>query len=286
MFKLKVAFAILTCMLPQLVLAENLNGWDYLVKNLIATKKVNPKEVRKVFADQRMPKFELVTFRLKPSESYDIYSAFYSKTNLLLAQKFIKEYHHILTAAGKRFDIEPSAMVGILLVETKFGSYTGESMVLNRLARVSNVIEPNNLQRNYELMRKNDPNVTFAQVEARARYLQDTFLPEIVALFEIARKNKLNIFNIKGSIAGAFGLPQFLPSSYLKFAVDGDRNGKVSLFEVPDAIYSVANYLSHHGWIRNASSEAKRQAIWAYNHSNPYIDTVWKIHNHFKSHFR
>lgn len=272
--------------MPQFLRADSLNGWDYLVNNLIATNKVNPHEVRRVFSHKRMPKFDLVTFRLKPRESYDIYSAFYSKPNILMAQDFIKEYHHILAAAGKRFDIEPSAMVGILLVETKFGSYTGESMVLNRLARVSNVIEPNNLQKNYELMRKNDPNVTFAEVKARAQYLQDTFLPELVALFAIAQQNKLNIFNIKGSIAGAFGLPQFLPQSYLKFGVDGNKNGRISLFEMPDAIYSVANYLSKNGWTRNASSEAKRKAIWAYNHSDPYIDTVWKIHNHFRSHFR
>ena len=56
------------------------------------------------------------------------------------------------------------------------------------------------------------------------------------------------IARIVGSKAGAFGMPQFLPSSYMRFAVDGNGNGRISLHEPADAAHSAANYLAAHGW--------------------------------------
>jgi membrane-bound lytic murein transglycosylase B len=56
--------------------------------------------------------------------------------------------------------------------------------------------------------------------------------------------------------------------------VDGDGNGRISLFSPEDAIASCANYLKGHGWRSGLSTAERRKVIWHYNRSEPYIDTV------------
>ena len=79
---------------------------------------------------------------------------------------------------------------------------------------------------------------------------------------------------MRGSAAGEFGWPQFLASSYLRFAKDGNRNGLTSLDEAPDAIHSAAHLLQSHGWKPGLAEAAELQAIWHYNRSDPYVDTI------------
>jgi len=79
--------------------------------------------------------------------------------------------------------------------------------------------------------------------------------------------------SIKGSWAGAFGLCQFVPSSYLHYAVDGNGDGRVDLFNVVDALASVANYLKRSGWEKE-NQEKKKKAIYAYNHCDNYVKAV------------
>ena len=80
--------------------------------------------------------------------------------------------------------------------------------------------------------------------------------------------------NIKGSYGGAFGIPQFLPTSYLKYGVDGNRDGTVSLYDMRDAIHSTAYFLSRHGWKADLTDEAQAEVIWHYNHSDAYVQAV------------
>ena len=89
-------------------------------------------------------------------------------------------------------------------------------------------------------------------------------------------RQKQSPFYYKGSYAGAFGIPQFLPTSYLKWGIDSDNSGSVNLYWYPDAIYSVANYLREHGWKPGLSQEKQEKVIWEYNHSKTYVDTVLK----------
>ncbi len=64
-----------------------------------------------------------------------------------------------------------------------------------------------------------------------------------------ARGADLNVFSVLGSYAGAIGMPQFMPGSYLRFAVDYDSDGSIDLrASSADAIGSVANFLAKHGW--------------------------------------
>ena len=96
-------------------------------------------------------------------------------------------------------------------------------------------------------------------------------------------KSSINIFNIKGSFAGAFGIPQFLPSNYIKFGVDGNGDGKVSLFTMEDAVLSTANYLAGFGWKAALPLPEKRKVIWNYNRSEAYVSAVLGVAEKLKS---
>ena len=154
---------------------------------------------------------------------------------------------------------------------------TGEDLIINRLSRLASVGSYENLKWNFEEQLKNDPTVTYAGLSKRAAYLENTFYPEILALFEIGKRRRINPVSIRGSSAGAFGWPQFLPSSFLKFGVDANRDRIVSLFEVADAVASTANFLHHYGWDDAAPREHARGVLWNYNRSEAYVDSVLAV---------
>ena len=83
---------------------------------------------------------------------------------------------------------------------------------------------------------------------------------------------------MRGSGAGAFGFPQFLPTSYLRYGVDGDGDGRVSLYDMADAAASCARFLAQNGWRPGLSLAEQRRVLWQYNRSEPYIDTILALH--------
>jgi membrane-bound lytic murein transglycosylase B len=87
-------------------------------------------------------------------------------------------------------------------------------------------------------------------------------------------------------MAGAFGLPQFLPSAFLRFAVDGNRNGDISLYDEVDAIWSTSKYLGSFGYRDDISLKEKRAILWRYNKSDAYIDTILSVSRGIKASLR
>jgi membrane-bound lytic murein transglycosylase B len=117
--------------------------------------------------------------------------------------------------------VDPDVVLGILGVETLYGSITGRDRVLDALVTLGFDYPP------------------------RA----DFFRSELEQFILLARDERIDARKALGSYAGAIGAPQFMPSNYRKLAVDGDGNGKRDLWSSwPDILMSVANYLRHHGW--------------------------------------
>lgn len=261
---------------PKNLKVSKYKGWDYLAEKLIADG-LPEAEVRAIYQDRRMPYRETVYFSLRPKESHDIYSGFKSKSLIRLARDFLARNRIIFDEAEKIYKVSRYAIASIMLVETHFGRNTGNHLVINRLSRVATVAEPPNLQKVYLKLSREDPEVTFEEVEARAKYLEERFYPEILALINVAKRTNMDLMDLKGSYAGAFGIPQFLPSTFLQYAVDGNKDGRISLFHVHDAALSVANFLSSFGWNDNLTREQKGQVIWRYNHSEAYVDTILAI---------
>ncbi len=77
------------------------------------------------------------------------------------------------------------------------------------------------------------------------------FREEVLAALEMVERRGVSPRAMRSSWAGAMGQPQFMPTSYLKYAVDGDGNGSADIWNSqPDTLASIANYLAQHGWVR------------------------------------
>jgi membrane-bound lytic murein transglycosylase B len=251
-------------------------GWDYLAGQL---RKAGVKEsdISAIYSDPMMPRFTFVPFKVKPREPHSIYASFDRDSFAQLGASFIEEYDHEFNKMERTYNVPREIVTAILVIETQIGKYTGKEMIVHRLSRLAAVLDPNNVQENYRRLKATDPSVTLEDVKKRGTYLEETFLPEIPALIEISRRNQVNVFHILGSSAGAFGIPQFLPTAFIKYGVDGDGDGHVSLFNKVDALWSAGNYLAAFGYKPDLAYAERRKVIWEYNRSDAYIDTVFRV---------
>lgn len=253
-------------------------GWGYVAEKL-RQDGVSPQDLKAAFENKQMPFRPFVPFGLRPKESPAMYRNFMGPEKITLARSFLKQHAKAYTEAEKKFDVDRGVINAILLVETQFGKIVGTNRVLERLARGASVAEEWNVKKNLTRLLKEGEKTDMTEVRARAKKVEQIFLPELKALFQIGKRDRINILQIKGSSAGAFGWPQFMPIAYLRFGVDGDRDGRISLFEPEDAIFSVARYLSYNGWRNNASHREHLDVIWTYNKSTPYGETVLDLAN-------
>lgn len=259
--------------IQKLLPADRYRGWSYIVGKLKELGVPDP-ELLAVYGNPQFPLFSFVPFGVAPREPFSMYSEFITPANVIFAAQFCRRHSSTFDQVEKVLKVPRQIVAAILLVESQLGRNTGKEMIVYRLSRLATVNEPNNVQRNFVRLQKDDPNVSLEAVQKRAEYLERVFIRELPALFSIGRRNKVNLLNIKGSIAGAFGLPQFLPSAFLQYGYDGDKDGVVSLFNEVDAIWSAANYLSHSGYRPGMSRQEVAQVIWKYNHSEAYVETI------------
>jgi len=248
-----------------------------LVERLV-TDGVPRSVAERTFADPRIPAFDGLDYSLEPRESAAMYRAYLRPSAVSAARACKRAHWDRFASHAREHGVDPNVVAAILYVETRCGGFTGTHRVLFRVARLAMASERSNVNRNINRHlaapegRPSEEVVRLAR--SRATWLHDTFYPEVRAVFTIADRVGIDPLEIRGSGAGAFGLPQFLPTSYLAYGVDGDSNGRVSLFDPDDAIASCANYLKAHGWRAGLSREARRKVIWHYNRSGPYIDAV------------
>lgn len=134
---------------------------------------------------------------------------------------FWNSHATILERARKEFGIPEEIIAAVIGVETNYGTQTGKHLVLDALTTLA------------------------FDYPKRAGFFRD----ELEQYLLLGRERGADILNIRGSYAGASGIPQFMPSSYRRYAVDFDGDGKVDLSgSTADAIGSVANYLKSFGW--------------------------------------
>ena len=249
-------------------------GWGYLAHHL-HERGMSHRTISKLFLDKRVPKFTFVPFAVAPKESERIYTQFLEPERIQRARKYLAEHKLFFRSANVQFQIPPEVIAAIILIETDLGNFTGNHAILPRLARLANAATPTNIVENYDRLIAEGEDVTFQQVEERASYLFRLFLPEVEATVRIARHREFDPLHIRGSYAGAFGYAQFLPTSFERFAVDGNNDGVTSLFQHPDAILSVARFLSYHE--SEVHEAALRKAIRRYNNSAPYVEAVLSV---------
>jgi len=147
--------------------------------------------------------------------------------------QFWKDHAQTLNKAEKHFGVPAEIIVAIIGVETFYGKRSGNYPVLDALTT---------LGFDYPL-----ENTTRERRDAREKF----FRKELKEYLLMTREEKVDPRTLKGSYAGAMGMPQFISSSFRAYAVDFDGDGKRNLWDsTEDAIGSVANYFKRHGWKR------------------------------------
>ncbi len=179
-------------------------------KNLSHLKDVN-KKVLKLYNNQ--PEFK-ITF-----DNY--YNRNINQKRIKLGKDLLKKYQNILTEIHAKYDVPPEIIVSIWGIETNYGMYMGNFNVIEALA-------------------------TLAFSSRRKSFFKKELLNSLL-IYEKNFKDTDKV--LIGSWAGAMGQGQFMPSSFLNYAIDYDKDKIVDIWNSHyDIFASIANYLQSHGW--------------------------------------
>jgi membrane-bound lytic murein transglycosylase B len=207
-----------------------------------------------------------------PLDHSGVYRGFTNARVIARARAYMKENKALLEEARTGYGVPGEVVVSILLVETGLGRSTGRAIVFNRLASMA-------LSQDLETIRPYiDSRIITADREDYARNWcrkkSEWAYNELKALLNYAGQSGVDPLGIKGSMYGAIGICQFMPSNVFSFGVDGDQNGRIDPFAKPDALHSIANYLRGHGWRKGMDRASQHRIIFDYNHSTVYANTV------------
>ncbi len=143
-----------------------------------------------------------------------------AKSRIERGRKLYKEHQELLRKVAKQYKVQPRFIIALWGIETSYGGFQGGHHIIPALA-------------------------TLAHDGRRAKF----FRSELIAALRILDGGHISPENMRGSWAGAMGQCQFMPSSFLRFAVDFDGDGKRDIWNsLPDIFASIANYLARSGW--------------------------------------
>ena len=210
----------------QTVVGENYSSRDDVrefIKSLVI-ENFSESELLKVFGEAEY-KQNIIEAISRPAEKVlawsDYQDIFLREPRISAGKRFMETYDEPLQRAFEEYDVPPAVLTAVIGVETMYGRYLGDYRVLDALVTLAFDYPP------------------------RATF----FRKELYEFFMLVREEKQEITDLKGSYAGAMGYGQFISSSYRRYAVDFDGDGIRDIWRNPvDAIGSVANYLSEHGW--------------------------------------
>ena len=168
--------------------------------------------------------------------------------------QFWKDNHKALARAQKEYGIPPEMITAIIGIETRYGKNQGQYKVIDALSTLAFDYPP------------------------RATF----FRGELGHYLLLCREQRFDPLSLRGSYAGAMGIPQFIPSSYRHYAITFSQGSQANLFDSMDAIGSVANYFKQHGWQANKAIASKASIVGSdykkklANRSNPIPNTTLK----------
>lgn len=180
-------------------------------------------ELRRMFAKVK-PRPSIIRAMTAPATAmpwYEFRDRLIDAARISGGVSFWEQHTSILDRASLEYGVPPEIIVAIIGIETRYGRDTGSFRVLDALATLA-----------FDYPRR-----------------ADFFSGELEQYLLLAREAGMDALKIDGSYAGAMGIPQFMPGSYRKYAVDFDGDGRRDLWgNAADAIGSVANYLHSFGW--------------------------------------
>ncbi len=199
-------------------------------------------------------------------EHLDLTKILLTPHRLAAGRRFLSEHSDMLARAQKEMGVDPSVIVSILMWESKLGTITGDWLAFNVFTSQAFFID----QANALALANSQSKEPVDQERQRSRVerIRKRAYRNLIALLRHCKERGINPLDLKGSWAGALGFPQFMPAS-LRWAKDGNGDNVVDLNDFDDASFSIANYLSTHGY-----SKDRRRAVWSYNHEDAYVTGV------------
>lgn len=198
--------------------------------------------LQELFSDVEVQDKALEIFRPKPDtkrtpeelaalkKRYPKYGAWDRYTEHILTDAraaqgaaYIKRYRTTFEKVEKKYGVPKEYIAAIIGVESAYGKNVGKYPVFDTLTTLA-----------FEENRRNS-----------------FFEKELMKFLHLSQTQKFNPKNVYGSYAGAIGLVQFMPSNYIPYGVDFNRDGRITLQRAQDAIASVGNYLKQNGWRRS-----------------------------------
>ncbi|MBI3562113.1 MAG: lytic murein transglycosylase B [Gammaproteobacteria bacterium] len=196
---------------------------DQFIAEMVTEYQFKPEPLQQLFSKARLQPAILDAIA-RPAETKswrDYRPLFLSPERIRGGVSFMNEYSQWLERASDIYGIPPQIVTAIIGVESRYGKQSGNYPLIDSLSTLGFAYPP------------------------RAGF----FRGELKQFLLMTREEAVDPLSPRGSYAGAMGLPQFIPSSFRRFAVDFDADGKRDLWNSPaDAIGSVANYFEKHGW--------------------------------------
>ncbi len=212
--------------------AVDLPGIPEFIDDMVAKHKFKRDELVNMFqhAEHQQAVIDAINSPATAKPWIDYRAVFVNDDNIREGLEFWRKHGRTLYRAERKYGVPPSIIVALLGVETHFGERTGKFRTLDALTTLA-----------FDYPRR-----------------ADFFRRELENYLVLSREQDFGLMKVRGSYAGALGIPQFMPSSYRKYAVDFNHDGKLDLLRDPiDAIGSVANYFSQFGWKRGEPVAAR-----------------------------
>jgi membrane-bound lytic murein transglycosylase B len=252
-------------------------SYDSLVERLQGDG-FDPSYLNTAFTDHRTRFLPDVLYINLTSKYRDAdYSRYTSGPSVRQARQFLHEESTYLDRLEMQFQVHKEVIVSILYIESAFGKNAGSNVVFNVFSTLALAAAPDIQSAAADRIAGSFPQMSRKEIEQRAQQKAAWAYQELKSLLTIARTQSIDPLSIRGSWAGAFGMSQFLPSSYAQFARDGNADGTINLHDRYDAMTSVATYLKSHGWTLDATEARQKAIIRTYNNSGAYSEAVLQL---------
>jgi membrane-bound lytic murein transglycosylase B len=210
------------------------------------------------------------------------YDQFITQNAISKARRYMETYQADLERAEKTYAVDPEIITAIILVETQLGTIVGSRSVFNSLSSLASLLDPVVREQVWSEI-QNPINLSKEDFNVWAARKSKWAYAELKSFLQYTQREAINPTDINGSLAGALGIAQFMPSNIIAFAKDGNSDGRIDLFNHADAIASIANYLKHYGWKPGIDSKKAYDVVFHYNRSSYYVKTILEIVDRLKS---
>jgi len=215
-----------------------------------------------------------------PIEAPNVYESALTPERLAEAREFFAANRAMLARVRARYGLPEEVAVGVSAVETRCGRYLGEKPAVVSLAGMALAGDYSLVSAAFAYEKPGPDRAAWLANTARER--GDWAFRELSALLDYAGRIGRDPMAMPGSVYGAIGVSQFMPTSAISLARDGDGDGVADLFVTDDALESMGNYLNKAGVGGQTSEAALRQALFRYNRSHAYVNTIMAVAAHVR----